>query len=75
LTCSYTPVIPALRRVRQEDHKFEASLGCIKMTLSQKKKTKTKTKNPQLSIFLAVRNTLIQKFMWECKKPRGGKAR
>jgi hypothetical protein len=25
----YMPVIPALRRQRQEDHKIEASLGCI----------------------------------------------
>jgi hypothetical protein len=25
----HTPVIPALRRQRQEDHKFEASLGYI----------------------------------------------
>jgi hypothetical protein len=23
------PVIPALRRLRQEEHKFKASLGCI----------------------------------------------
>jgi hypothetical protein len=52
LTCSYTPVIPALRRVRQEDHKFEASLGCIKMTLSQKKKKTNKNKNPS-TIYLS----------------------
>jgi hypothetical protein len=25
----HAPVIPALRRLRQEDHKFEASLGYI----------------------------------------------
>jgi hypothetical protein len=38
--------------VRQEDHKFEASLGCIKMTLSQKKKKTNKNKNPS-TIYLS----------------------
>jgi hypothetical protein len=33
----YTPVIPELRRLRQEDHKFKVSLGYIER-LSQKKK-------------------------------------
>jgi hypothetical protein len=25
----HTPVMPALRRLKQEDHDFQASLGCI----------------------------------------------
>jgi hypothetical protein len=53
LTCSYTPVIPALRRVRQEDHKFEASLGCIKMTLSQKKKNNNNKNKKPSTIYLS----------------------
>lgn len=28
---SHTPVIPTLRRLRQEDHEFEASLGLHKI--------------------------------------------
>jgi hypothetical protein len=32
----YTPIIPAFRRLRQEDQEFKASLG-YKETLSQKK--------------------------------------
>jgi hypothetical protein len=35
--------------VRQEDHKFEASLGCIKMTLSQKKKKQQQQKQKTLN--------------------------
>jgi hypothetical protein len=35
--------------VRQEDHKFEASLGCIKMTLSQKKKQQQQQKQKTLN--------------------------
>jgi hypothetical protein len=37
-------VILALRRLRQEDHEFEASLGCIHGKTCLKKKTKTKNK-------------------------------
>jgi hypothetical protein len=33
-----TPVIPALRRLRQEDQEFEASLGNIVRTVSKPKK-------------------------------------
>jgi hypothetical protein len=32
----YTPVIPALRKLRQEDHKFEASLDYILRLCFQK---------------------------------------
>jgi hypothetical protein len=38
------PVIPALGRLRQEDHEFKASLGYLEIlreTLSQKKKKKS----------------------------------
>jgi hypothetical protein len=35
-------IIPALRRLRQEDHKFEASVDYIARPDLQKKKTKTK---------------------------------
>jgi hypothetical protein len=39
------PVVPALGRQRQEDSKFQASLGYIcRKTLSQKKKKKKKKK-------------------------------
>jgi hypothetical protein len=34
------PVIPTLRRLKEEDHEFRASMGYIKETLSQKPKTK-----------------------------------
>jgi hypothetical protein len=34
-----TPVIPALRRQRQEDREFKDSLGYIIKTLSKKEKT------------------------------------
>lgn len=33
-----TPVMPALGRLRQEDHKFEASLGDIARVCQKKKK-------------------------------------
>jgi hypothetical protein len=40
----YMPVIPALRNWRQEDHKFETSLGYIvRPCLKKKKKKSTKT--------------------------------
>jgi hypothetical protein len=32
----HTPVFPALRRLRQEEFKFQGSLGYIVRTLSQK---------------------------------------
>jgi hypothetical protein len=32
----YTPVIPALRRLMQEEHEFEASLGYINKRNKQK---------------------------------------
>jgi hypothetical protein len=35
-------VILTLRRLRQEDHRFQASLGYINETLSQKEKKKRK---------------------------------
>jgi hypothetical protein len=34
------PVIPAFRRLRQKDHEFETSIGCIK-NLILKSKTKS----------------------------------
>jgi hypothetical protein len=37
-----TLVIPALKRLRQEDLEFEASLGCHRKTVSEKSKTKYK---------------------------------
>jgi hypothetical protein len=40
----YLPVIPALRRPKQEDHKREASLGYMARHLSQKKKKKAHKK-------------------------------
>jgi hypothetical protein len=41
----YIPVIPALRRLRQEDCELEASLGdVVRLCL----KTKTKTKQPSI---------------------------
>jgi hypothetical protein len=36
----HTPVIPALRRLRQKDLKFEASLGSMERTCLKKKKKK-----------------------------------
>jgi hypothetical protein len=36
----YRPVIPRLRGLRQEDNEFQASLGYIVETLSQKQKRK-----------------------------------
>jgi hypothetical protein len=38
-------VILALRRLRQEDHEFEASLGCIHGKTCLKKKNKNKKQN------------------------------
>jgi hypothetical protein len=35
----YTPVIPALRKLRQEDCEFEASLDCTVRCVSKKTKT------------------------------------
>jgi hypothetical protein len=40
-------VILTLRRLRQEDHRFQASLGYINETLSQKEKKKRKEKENQ----------------------------
>jgi hypothetical protein len=34
----YTPVIPALRRLKQEDYKFKASLGLTLRSYLKKKK-------------------------------------
>jgi hypothetical protein len=36
----YIPVIPALRRLKQKDLKFKASLGYIVRPVSKKKKKK-----------------------------------
>jgi hypothetical protein len=45
------PIIPALRRPRQEELKFEASLGLHSETLSQNKQKETdKTKSQKISI-------------------------
>jgi hypothetical protein len=45
----YTPVIPALalRRLRQEDYKFEVSLGYIATSYHQKKKKEDEKKIAQ----------------------------
>jgi hypothetical protein len=40
----YIPVIPALERVSEEDHKFEDSLDCIKRPCSKNKNKTRKTK-------------------------------
>jgi hypothetical protein len=40
----FTPVIPALGRLRQEDIEFQASLDCIaRLCLKQQQKQKMKT--------------------------------
>jgi hypothetical protein len=40
------PVIPALGRLKQKDHKFEVSLGYIvRLSLIQNRKTQNKTKH------------------------------
>jgi hypothetical protein len=44
LTWWHKPVTPALGRQRQEDLEFEASLGCIGVSTSKKKKRTTKKK-------------------------------
>jgi hypothetical protein len=38
--CWYTPIIPALRRSKQKDHEFEASLGYTARTCLKKRKRK-----------------------------------
>lgn len=38
----HTPIIPAFRRSRQEDKEFEASLGYIASSVSNKISTKNK---------------------------------
>jgi hypothetical protein len=40
----FTPVIPALGRLRQEDHEFEANLGSIARSHLKKKERKTRKK-------------------------------
>jgi hypothetical protein len=44
------PVIPALRRQRQENHEFQASLSSITRPNLKKGKGKGKKKNPTKSI-------------------------
>jgi hypothetical protein len=41
------PVIPALRMLRQEDHKFKANLSCIERPCLKKQTTTTKTNKPE----------------------------
>jgi hypothetical protein len=43
----YTPVILALRRLRQEDCKFGANLGCIERPASKKQKRKNSCPHEQ----------------------------
>jgi hypothetical protein len=43
----YTPVIPALGKLRKEDHEFEASLGYIARAVSKKKKKQGNRKDTQ----------------------------
>jgi hypothetical protein len=42
--CWHTPIIPALRRLRQEDLEFKASLGYIVRPSPKKRKRKTDLK-------------------------------
>jgi hypothetical protein len=44
----YTPVIPALRKLKQEDHDFEVSLGYISESQSQRKEKKNAWKYTKL---------------------------
>jgi hypothetical protein len=44
------PVIPELSRLRQEDHKFEASLGCIVRLSQISKQTNKETQSVSFSL-------------------------
>jgi hypothetical protein len=41
--CWYTPAIPALGKLRQEDLEFKASLGCMVKCCLQQNNNKTET--------------------------------
>jgi hypothetical protein len=66
----FTPVIPAVGRLRQEELEFQASLGyrsCLKKT----KQTRKKKKNTYLSVSIAISwcchmsfNTVAATHMW-----------
>jgi hypothetical protein len=55
----YTPEIPALRRGRQEDLKFEASLGLRNAKTNQT--TKTKKEKEKLPNYLPISCTTLDK--------------
>jgi hypothetical protein len=54
----HIPTVPALRRLRQKDRKFEASLGFNTETVSKKKKRKKERKEKE--------KNMMGKNMWVC---------
>jgi hypothetical protein len=55
----FTPIIPALRRLRQEDHEFKASLGyiarpCLKNKPKEPKPKKLSSLSPVTQLILGI---------------------